>query len=103
MIALAEGGISYEDIRLYVSSRACLGIDGGTNGKSPGVPQFARPAASKDATTQRSMPGSEGYDDCGGVRYSSGLKYKMVGLSVPYCELSGGRSRYNDSNLVDLD
>ena len=29
------------------------------------------------------------------------LPLVLVGLSVPYCEPSGGRSRYDDSSLVD--
>ena len=35
-----------------------------------------------------------------GVMNSVRYDRKKLGLSVPYCELSGGRSRYDDPNLV---
>ena len=34
------------------------------------------------------------------VPASSGLNYEMVGLSVPYCELLGGRFRFEECGLL---
>ena len=38
----------------------------------------------------------------GGVRVSSGLSYKLVGLHVPNCELFGGKFGYKEFSLVSL-